>query len=190
MDPNRYLELNEVFSNFAVEFFELMDEVDSHKEVTILRLKEYIDDRTRNIIHEQKRNPPEKPQHNILTHTVEIKQIVENANKTTSVKDLPKQVFTPLKPKNTKYSPGRVLTKNLKVKPYITLRQPNKQVPPAQKNLKFIPREKSNKFRLLTKLPDDKRIRQLKAGIVKMKKPIASQVKKTNTTRFLSPATK
>ena len=37
---------------FATEFFELVDEVHNHKEVTILRLKTLIDDRTKLIVAE------------------------------------------------------------------------------------------------------------------------------------------
>ena len=36
--------------NFAIEFFELLDEIDSHKEITLLRIKTLIDDRTRSIV--------------------------------------------------------------------------------------------------------------------------------------------
>lgn len=36
----------ELIENLSTEFFELIDEVDSHKEVTLLRLKTLIDDRT------------------------------------------------------------------------------------------------------------------------------------------------
>lgn len=47
MEPIVFKHILEKFQNFAVEFFELLDEVDSHKEVTLLRLKELIDDRTK-----------------------------------------------------------------------------------------------------------------------------------------------
>lgn len=49
MEPEKFKLLAQLFDNFAHEFFELMDEVDSHKEVTLLRLKTLIDDRTRAI---------------------------------------------------------------------------------------------------------------------------------------------
>lgn len=48
-----------------------MDEVDSHKEVTLLRLKTLIDDRTRAIVQEAKMNP-EKVQNKIINHQIEI----------------------------------------------------------------------------------------------------------------------
>ncbi len=44
--------LLEELKNFGKEFFELLDEIDSHKEVTILRLKTFIDDRTKIILEE------------------------------------------------------------------------------------------------------------------------------------------
>ena len=36
----------EEFTVFSEEFFELLDEIDNHKEVTLLRIKNLIDDRT------------------------------------------------------------------------------------------------------------------------------------------------
>lgn len=44
-------------ANFSHEFFEILDEIDSHKEVTILRIKTYIDERTKTILG----NGPGKP---------------------------------------------------------------------------------------------------------------------------------
>lgn len=59
MEKDTLVFLVEILSNFAIEFFELMDEIDSHKDVTLLRLKEFIDDRTKVIIQEAKMNPEE-----------------------------------------------------------------------------------------------------------------------------------
>ena len=42
----------ELLENFSAEFFELLDEVDNHKEITLLRIKTLIDDRTKIIIQE------------------------------------------------------------------------------------------------------------------------------------------
>ena len=50
MENKILTELSEVFNNFATEFFELLDEIDSHKDVTLLRLKQLIDDRTKVIV--------------------------------------------------------------------------------------------------------------------------------------------
>lgn len=57
MDPATFNEITEQMDNFAIEFFELLDEIDSHKEITLLRIKTLIDDRTRAIIQEYKMNP-------------------------------------------------------------------------------------------------------------------------------------
>ena len=57
MDPVTFKTILEKFQNFAVEFFELLDEVDSHKEVTLLRLKELIDDRTKIVMAMEEENP-------------------------------------------------------------------------------------------------------------------------------------
>lgn len=59
MDKETYLNLIEQFDGFAGEYFELIEEIDSHKEVTLLRLKNLIDDRTKIIVEEAKYNPEE-----------------------------------------------------------------------------------------------------------------------------------
>lgn len=56
---------------FGKEFFELLDEVDSHKEVTILRLKTLIDDRTKLILEDAQNNPGNLIAGDI-THTIDI----------------------------------------------------------------------------------------------------------------------
>ncbi len=45
-----FQEIMDKLKDFGKEFFELLDEIDSHKEVTILRLKTFIDDRTKIIL--------------------------------------------------------------------------------------------------------------------------------------------
>lgn len=57
MDHQVLVNLLEIFENFAIEFFEIMDEIDSHKDVTLLRIKELIDDRTKSIVNEAKMHP-------------------------------------------------------------------------------------------------------------------------------------
>ena len=74
-------------SDFAKEFFELLDEVDSHKEVTILRVKTLIDDRTKLIVEEAKNNPqivlpPE------IKHKIEITEEIIDPN-AISIENLP-----------------------------------------------------------------------------------------------------
>ena len=56
-----------------------MDEVDSHKEVTILRLKTLIDDRTKLII-EAARESSENPQPKIVTHNIHIETQISDPN--------------------------------------------------------------------------------------------------------------
>ena len=58
---------------FGKEFFELLDEVDSHKEVTILRLKTLIDDRTKLILEDAESNPGRLTSGNI-DHTIDIEE--------------------------------------------------------------------------------------------------------------------
>ena len=53
------------------EIFELLDELDSHKEITILRLKTLIDDRTKLIL-EEAQNHPSMVQPAVVQHRIEI----------------------------------------------------------------------------------------------------------------------
>ena len=66
-------------TEFSHEFFELMDEVDTHKEVTILRLKTLIDDRTKIII-EAARENAENPEPKIIKHNIEITTEIHDNN--------------------------------------------------------------------------------------------------------------
>ncbi len=59
---------------FGAEFFELIDEIDSHKEVTVLRLKNYIEDRI-NLIAEAEHEQIESGDHEeTVTHTFDIEE--------------------------------------------------------------------------------------------------------------------
>lgn len=49
MDRTMFKSLVEMLEIFGIEFFELLDEIDSHKEVTLLRIKTFIDDKARMI---------------------------------------------------------------------------------------------------------------------------------------------
>jgi hypothetical protein len=62
-----------LLTDFSKEFFELLDEIDSHKEVTILRLKTIIDDRTKLILEDAKFHP-DKIQPAAVHHTIEINE--------------------------------------------------------------------------------------------------------------------
>lgn len=79
MPRETFEELMNSLTEFSEEFFELMDEVDSHKEVTILRLKTLIDDRTKLII-EAARESAENPQPKIVTHQISIQTQINDPN--------------------------------------------------------------------------------------------------------------
>ena len=92
MVPELFDSIVEQITNFSVEFFELLDEVDSHKEVTLIRLKEAIDDRTRALIQEAQRNQKDQQQA-VITHHVEVTQVEQGGHpgnqSTPAVEDLP-----------------------------------------------------------------------------------------------------
>ena len=79
MPRETFEELMNSLTEFSEEFFELMDEVDSHKEVTILRLKTLIDDRTKLIIEAAQENA-ENPQPKIITHQINIQTQINDPN--------------------------------------------------------------------------------------------------------------
>jgi hypothetical protein len=58
------------------EFFELIDEVDSHKEVILLRLKTLIDDRTKLIIRAASENPEIQPK--VINHDIVIQETIQD----------------------------------------------------------------------------------------------------------------
>lgn len=61
------------------EFWELSTEAFNHKDLTIVRIKEYIDDRTKSIV-DLARNNINSPQPQIFKHTIEIEERVVNPN--------------------------------------------------------------------------------------------------------------
>ena len=71
------------------EFFELLNEIYAHKEVTFSRIKTLIDDRTKVIIAEAKRNPT-LIQPKIISHNIEIEETVDGPD-FDYYKNLPKQ---------------------------------------------------------------------------------------------------
>lgn len=79
MPRETFEELMNSLTEFSEEFFELMDEVDSHKEVTILRLKTLIDDRTKLII-EAARESAENPEPKMITHNIRIETQINDPN--------------------------------------------------------------------------------------------------------------
>jgi len=83
MPRHNFEELMNNLTEFSAELFELLDEVDSHKEVLILRLKTLIDDRTKLIIEAAQENA-ENPQPKIIHHTINIVTEVKDHNIDTS----------------------------------------------------------------------------------------------------------
>jgi hypothetical protein len=79
MPRHNFEELMNNLTEFSAELFELLDEVDSHKEVLILRLKTLIDDRTKLIIEAAQENA-ENPQPKIIHHTINIVTEVKDHN--------------------------------------------------------------------------------------------------------------
>lgn len=55
MEKPVFKDIAEQLENFAVEFFELLDEIDAHKEVTLLRLHTLYNDRVKVIEEESRR---------------------------------------------------------------------------------------------------------------------------------------
>ena len=90
MPRHNFEELMNNLTEFSAELFELLDEVDSHKEVVILRLKTLIDDRTKLIIEAAQENA-ENPQPKIIHHTINIVTEVKDHNVNTD--DLPPDQF-------------------------------------------------------------------------------------------------
>lgn len=77
MPAETYHKLFEEVSKLSKEFFELLDELDSHKEITILRIKTLIDDRTKLIL-EEAQNHPDMIEPATVTHRIEISETVDN----------------------------------------------------------------------------------------------------------------
>ena len=70
------------------EFWELTTEAWNHKDLTIVRIKKYIDERTQSIV-ELARHNADSPQPQIFKHTIEIEERVVNPN-LVNVNNLPR----------------------------------------------------------------------------------------------------
>ena len=77
LPEDNYNEIFEELNKLSKEFFELLDELDSHKEVTILRLKSLIDDRTKLII-EEAQNHPGTIEPATVQHRIDITETMDN----------------------------------------------------------------------------------------------------------------
>ena len=74
-----YKAVMDELTDFSKEFFELLDEVDSHKEVTILRLKTLIDDRTKLLLEDAKLHPDNiRPA--TIHHQIEISEQISGGD--------------------------------------------------------------------------------------------------------------
>ena len=71
MDQETFDGVMEYLTNFSTEFFELLDEVDNHKEITLLRLKTLIDDRT-NLVVQSLHSEATSADPTIIQHTIEV----------------------------------------------------------------------------------------------------------------------
>lgn len=69
---NVWEDLNHKLEVFSHEFFELIDEIDSHKEVTILRLKNYIDDRIKLIAEAYSEHMDDHHETKEVHHSIDI----------------------------------------------------------------------------------------------------------------------
>lgn len=142
MENEAFIRILEQIENFAAEFFELLDEVDSHKEVTLLRIKTLIDDRTKAIVQEAKLSP--EIQNKIINHQIEITQTIENQGQVPSTNDLPDAVVD-----DTSDGGRKLIKTTVGLKPYKVPKQEGKKLLPEHRKLNYIQREKDNKFRLL-----------------------------------------
>ena len=89
LDVMIFKQLLELLEPIKTEFFELFNEIFSHKQVTLLRIKTLIDDRTKVIVAEAKRNPS-LIQPKIISHNIEIEESVDGPD-FEYYKNLPKQ---------------------------------------------------------------------------------------------------
>lgn len=71
MSQELFEQLIETLTGFSEEFFELLDEVDNHKEVTLLRIKTLIDDRTQILVQEMQ-NDPTSASPGIVTTQIDV----------------------------------------------------------------------------------------------------------------------
>jgi len=89
LDQSTFKEILSQLEPIKNEFFELFNEIFAHKQVTMLRLKTLIDDRTKVIVAEAKRNPALiAPK--IISHNIEIEETVDGPD-FEMYKNLPKQ---------------------------------------------------------------------------------------------------
>lgn len=96
-----YKQVIDLLTDFAKIFFELLDEIDSHKEITIRKLKTHIDDRSKIIIEEAKLNP-DLPQPSNVSHTIQIEEKIINSQSVESNDDLNNRRMRQVEQQSTK----------------------------------------------------------------------------------------
>ena len=78
--PEVFNNIKSLLEDISEEFFQLLDEIDSHKDIIILRLKNLIDDRTKLIMEKEQDNEdfvtPSEPDHPTIEHIVHITETV------------------------------------------------------------------------------------------------------------------
>ena len=149
----------EHFGDFSTEFFELLDEVDAHKEVTLLRLKTHIDDRTKLIEDEAEEDPEVEP--HIRNYKFAIEEtVVDDAAHLPAEEDLPhsqiengevdqmemeeEEIRRKRKLKQLKRTPSKKYTRNvIRIRP-----NPQKRRLPIHKGMTHIVRRKLNTHRV------------------------------------------
>ena len=92
MPPARFKDILANLGNLHKEFFELVEEVDSHKQVTLLRIKTHIDERTKILVRMAERDQRRLVAPSIVTHTIKIQEKVKDPN-FRLVNSLPKMGF-------------------------------------------------------------------------------------------------
>ncbi len=146
-----YKAILETLEGLSVEFFELLDEVDSHKEVTLIRIKTLIDDRTKLIVEEAKQHEGEiVPK--IINHTVEIKETIED-NDLPDEEDLPDAQIENENPEDFEIEGGeerkmkQTKLKKVRRKTYVIHPVKGKKLLPIHQKTKKIVRKKLNAHR-------------------------------------------
>jgi len=94
MSPEHFVEILSKLKNLHDEFFELIEEVDSHKQLTLLRIKTHIDDRTKILVRQAERDQRRLNEPTIVTHTIKIQEKVKDPN-FRLVNSLPTMGFLP-----------------------------------------------------------------------------------------------
>ena len=80
IDRKVFKEIIANLENFHKEFFELVEEIDAHKQLTILRIKTHIDDKTKIAIVKYQDESRKLHQPTTVTHTIKIQEHLKDPN--------------------------------------------------------------------------------------------------------------